>query len=75
MQILKISLPLQYINNLKQKEIMKTEVIIKTKSNYRNLNGSIQKVFEIVGTRVTCLIKIDYRLTQVDFNINEVKFI
>ena len=62
------------INNLKTKN-MKNEVIIKTKSNYRNLNGTIQKIFEIVGTRVTCLIEIDYRLMQVDFNINEVKFI
>ena len=33
MQILKISLPLQYINNLKQKEIMK-KASIKTKNPY-----------------------------------------
>lgn len=53
------------------------KAIINTKSNYRNLNGTIQNVFEIVGTRVTCLIFIDeYQKTmQVDFNINEVTFI
>lgn len=33
MQILKISLPLQYINNLKQKEIMK-KATVKTKNPY-----------------------------------------
>jgi hypothetical protein len=56
-----------------KRKIMK--VIIKTKSNYRNLNGTIQNVFEIVGTRVTCLIRIEFRLMQVDFHINEVNFI
>jgi len=33
LQILKISLPLQYINNLKQKEIMK-KATVKTKNPY-----------------------------------------
>ena len=56
-----------------KRKIMK--VIIKTKSNYRNLNGTIQNVFEIVSTRVTCLIRIEFRLMQVDFHINEVNFI
>lgn len=51
------------------------KVIIKTKSNFRNLNGTIQEVYEIVGTRVTCLINIDFKLMQVDFNIKEVTFI
>jgi hypothetical protein len=50
-------------------------VIIKTKSNFRNLNNTIQNVFEIVGTRVTCIIEIDGIKRQVDFHINECTFI
>ena len=45
---------------------------INTKSNFRNLNGTIQNVYEIIGTRVTCLIKIDGRTQQVDFNVSEI---
>ena len=53
------------------------KVIIQTKSNYRNLNGTTQDVYEVVGTRVTCLIFVDefQKSIQVDFNINEVTFI
>ena len=53
------------------------KVTIKTKSNYRNLNGTIQQVYEVVGTRVTCLIFVDefQKSIQVDFHINEVTFI
>lgn len=50
-----------------------TQVIINTKSNFRNLNGTIQNVAEIVGTRITCNIYIDGRLLKVDFHISEVK--
>jgi hypothetical protein len=54
-----------------------TQVTIKTKSNYRNLNGTIQPVYEIVGTRVTCLIFVNefQKSVQVDFHISEVTFI
>ena len=51
------------------------KVIINTKSNFRNLNGTIQNVYEIVGNRVTCLIDLEGRIMQVDFTINEVYFI
>ena len=49
-----------------------TQVIINTKSNFRGLNGTIQCVAEIVGTRVTCNVYIDGRLIKVDFHISEV---
>jgi len=47
---------------------------IKTKGNYRGLNGTIQDVVEVVGNRVTCLIYLeDYGCyCQVDFSNNEV---
>jgi hypothetical protein len=66
---------LKYINNKKTHTM--TQVKIKTKSNYRNLNGTTQDVYEVVGTRVTCLIFVDefQKSIQVDFNINEVTFI
>jgi hypothetical protein len=53
------------------------KVTIKTKSNYRNLNGTTQDVYEVVGTRVTCLIFVDefQKSIQVDFHISEVTFI
>lgn len=62
-------------NNLKLKTMKK--VIINTKSNYRNLNDTIQEVFERVGTRITCLIFIpEYgKEMQVDFHISEVTFL
>jgi hypothetical protein len=46
---------------------------INTKSNFRNLNGTYQKVYEIVGNRVTCLIKFEGRTHQVDFNKIEIE--
>jgi hypothetical protein len=51
---------------------MKAE--IKTKSNFRNLNGQILNVQEIVGTRVSC----DYYLPEfkqkitIDFTLKEI---
>jgi hypothetical protein len=53
-----------------------TQVEIQTKSNYRNLNGTKQEVYERVGTRVTCLIYfVEYdKKMQVDFHISEVFF-
>jgi hypothetical protein len=46
---------------------------IKTKSNFRNLNGTFQPVYEIVGTRVTCLVEIDGKVHQTDFNQSEIE--
>ena len=44
MQILKISLPLQYINNLKQKEIMKTQIEL-LQENIKRLEYTISYSF------------------------------
>jgi hypothetical protein len=49
-----------------------TQAIINTKSNFMNLNGTIQCVAEILGTRITCNIYIDGRLRKIDFHIDEV---
>lgn len=47
---------------------------IKTRSNYRNLNGQWLKVVEIVGTRVSCLVETEDMGTQtVDFSLKEVE--
>ena len=50
------------------------QAIIKTKSNYRNLNGQTLKVIEIAGSRVTCEV-IDEQTGQcihADFGLKEV---
>ena len=53
------------------------KVRIKTRSNYRNLNGTLQKVYEVVGDRVTCSIFIEEfgKEVQVDFGKKEVVFV
>lgn len=48
------------------------KVVVKTKSNYRNLNGQPLTVKEAVGTRVTCIVEIDGLNVSVDFNLNEI---
>jgi len=50
------------------------KVIVKTKSNFRDLNGKILDVFEIVGTRVTCKVWDDIiqKKIQIDFSLKEV---
>ena len=57
--------------------IMEAFVQIKTKSNFRNLNGTIQKVVEIKGKRVTCFVKTEDHPDgiRIDFNLNEVTFV
>jgi hypothetical protein len=45
---------------------------INTKSNYQNLNGTFQQVHQMLGNRVTCLVEIDGKLLQVDFNLSEI---
>jgi len=45
---------------------------VKTKSNYRNLNYQFLPVFEIVGTRVTCIVEIEGREQKVDFSLTEI---
>jgi hypothetical protein len=51
---------------------MKKLAKIKTKSNFRNLNGTFQQVYEIVGKRVTCLVEIDGKILQTDFSLSEI---
>ena len=51
---------------------MLVTVKIKTKSNYRNLNGSILEVVEMCGKRVTCKGKGNSGLTM-DFTLNEIE--
>jgi glycerate-2-kinase len=48
---------------------------INTKSNYRNLNGTIQHVSEIKGNRVSCKIwdETISRFITSDFVLNEVE--
>jgi hypothetical protein len=47
--------------------------VINTKSNFRNLNGKILQVHEVVGKRVTCLVFMPEfgRTNQVDFSMDE----
>jgi hypothetical protein len=45
---------------------------IKTKSNYRNLNGTWLVVAEMVGTRVSCIVEIDGVNKTVDFGLTEI---
>jgi len=47
---------------------------IKTKSNFRNLNGQTLEVIEVVGTRVTCKVKDGHHTISADFTIQEVTF-
>lgn len=55
-----------------------TKVIVKTKSNYRSLNGIELPIVEIVGTRVSCKVFDDEigKFITSDFGLSEVvKFI
>ena len=45
---------------------------INTKSNFRNLNGTFQQVYQMYGRRVTCLIEIEGKMHQVDFDLSEI---
>ena len=52
--------------------------IINTKSNFRNLNGTVQQVVEYVeGQRVTCRVWCDElgRFISMDFHPNECLFL
>lgn len=60
----------KYFFSLLNKDVMR--VIVKTRSNFRNLNGQLLTVKEIVGTRVTCEVEIDGVKMSVDFHLNEV---
>lgn len=52
------------------------KVIIKTKSNYKNLNGKVFSVYETCGNRVSIQIKDEYgRTLTTDFNKSEVIFV
>jgi phage major head subunit gpT-like protein len=49
------------------------KVKVNTKSNYQNLNGQWLELREIVGTRVTCIVKFaEFGKQTVDFNLKEV---
>jgi hypothetical protein len=46
---------------------------VKTKSNFRNLNGQWLELKEIVGTRVTCIVPFaEFGSQTVDFTLSEV---
>jgi hypothetical protein len=46
---------------------------VKTKSNFRNLNGQWLDVKEIVGTRVSCIVDTEeYGKQTIDFSLSEV---
>jgi len=60
------------------KKITDLKVVVKTKSNYKGLNGQVLKVKEILGTTIACLVFSEefQKEVTVDFNIKEVvKFI
>ena len=50
---------------------------VNTKSNYRNLNGSILEVVEVKGKRVTLKVWMSEvgRYNNVDFTLSEVEFV
>jgi hypothetical protein len=49
------------------------KVQVKTKSNFRNLNGQWLELKEIVDTRVTCIVLFDDLGRQtIDFTLSEV---
>ena len=51
--------------------------IINTKSNFRNLNGKVVDVVEMVGDRVTCLIFAEdlQKYVKADFGKSECVFL
>ncbi len=51
------------------------KVKIKTKSNYRDLNGQWLDVVEAVGKRITCSVPSEFQLGAVnaDFDLSEVE--
>jgi len=51
------------------------KALINTKSNFRNLNNSWQKVCEISGNRVTCIIYDENTGHEIkaDFSMSEIK--
>jgi hypothetical protein len=57
------------------KKVQRT--IIKTKSNFRNLNGKVVDVVEMVGNRVTCKIWAEdlQKFVNADFTKSECVFI
>jgi hypothetical protein len=56
---------------------MEANVLINTKSNFRNLNGTTQPVVEIKGERVTCLVNTEDHPNgvKIDFTLKEVTFV
>lgn len=49
------------------------KVTIKTKSNFRNLNGKLLDVKEAVGNRISCFVEtLEHGVQTIDFNIKEV---
>lgn len=52
---------------------MRVFATIKTKSNFKNMNGNEYEVFEMRGTRVTVIKDGDFCGTvNVDFTLNEI---
>ena len=53
---------------------MKKSAIINTKTNYRNLNGTVQDVIEIKDQRVTCSVWVEefQKKITIDFTKSEV---
>lgn len=50
------------------------KAIVKTKGNYRNLNGKELDIIEILGTRVSCNVFAEefQKNITVDFHLNEI---
>jgi hypothetical protein len=62
---------------MKNQETVIGRTIINTKSNFRNLNGKVVDVVEMVGNRVTCLIFADehQKYVKADFSKSECVFL
>ena len=45
---------------------------IKTKSNYRNFNGSWLQVTEMNHKRITCIAEVDGKMIKIDFCLSEI---
>jgi hypothetical protein len=64
---------LERTGRLTAKKMNNLTAQIKTKSNFRNLNGQWLKVVEMVGTTVSCRAEIDGKMQTVAFALNEIE--
>lgn len=56
---------------------LKLQGLVKTKSNYRNLNNKFVNIHQFIGTLVYCSVYCNEKETEVffDLNLNEIYYI